>query len=342
MDSLMNRVSTNPSGESVRLWRTGLSTPTTAAADNFGTVATGWIRASEAGNYHFWTIGDDAVQLWIYGADGKPLGGSAVASTGNSSSRDQWNLVTRSAAVALEANKYYRVEVRFIELGGYEYLQVGYAKAGATVPTTPQAILGSTKAITTGATTQLSLVPDFVSKAMTVTLSTDLGGLIDVGRVGAKDSSATVGSVSVPNLMIQGDRTNTVTLIGSLVDIQSFLQTEGNLRYSVVKDSWLKVSLSSARMATTADGYKFTNVAYKSEASHAVRLWLNEASVLDSVVKTSKASASVDEIDSASVLTRMSLHSIGMEGEDFEGVLFGKWSSKRLNRSVRAVKVLSL
>jgi len=142
--------------------------------------------------------------------------------------------------------------------------------------------------------------------------------------------------------MIQGDRTNTVTLIGSLVDIQSFLQTEGNLRYSVVKDSWLKVSLTSALLSTTTDGYKFTNVAYKSEASHAVRLWLNEASVLDSVVKTSKASASVDEIDSASVLTRMSLHSIGMEGEDFEGVLFGKWSSKRLNRSVRAVKVLSL
>ena len=327
MENLMTRVSTNPSGESVRLWQTGLSTPTMAAADNFGMVATGWIRASEAGNYHFWTIGDDAVQLWIYGADGKPLGGSAVASTGNASSRDQWNLVTRSAAVALEANKYYRVEVRFIELGGYEYFQVGYAKAGATTPTTPQAILGTSS---TGTAAPLRLVPDFAGQAVTVTLSTDLGGLIDVGRVGAKDSSATVGSLSVPNLTIQGDRTNTVTLIGSLVDIQSFLQTEGNLRYSVVKDSWLKVSLTSARLSTTTDGFRFNNVVYKSEASHAVRLWLNGPSVLDSVVKISTASASVS--------TRMPLDSIGMDGGDFEGLLIGKWSSKRLNRSVRVAR----
>jgi hypothetical protein len=107
---------------------------------------------------------------------------------------------------------------------------VGYAKAGATAPTTPQAILGSTKPITTGATTPLLLVPDFAGQAMTLRLSAGVGGLIDAGRVGAKDSSATVGSATAPNLTIQGDRTDTVTLIGSMADIQTFLQTEGNLR----------------------------------------------------------------------------------------------------------------
>ena len=165
-----------------------------------------------------------------------------------------------------------------MELTGSEFFQVGYAKAGATAPTTPQAILGSIKPITTGAKTPLSLVPDFAGQALTVTLSAGVGGLIDAGRVGAKDSSATVGSVSVPNLAIQGDRTDTVTLIGSMADLQTFLQTEGNLRYSVVDDAWLKVGLTSARLATTTDGVKFTTAAYTAESVEAVRLLASVAS----------------------------------------------------------------
>jgi hypothetical protein len=170
------------------------------------------------------------------------------------------------------------VEVRFVELTGSEFFQVGYAKAGATAPTTPQAILGSTKPITTGAKTPLLLVPDFAGQAVTVTLNAGVGGLIDAGRVAAKDSSATVGSSAVPNLTIQGDRTDTVTLIGSMADLQTFLQTEGNLRYSVVADAWLKVSLTSARMATTTDGVKFTTAAYTAESVEAVRLLASVAS----------------------------------------------------------------
>lgn len=278
LDNLLTRVSTTPAGDSVRLWQTGLVTPTTTATDNFGTVATGWIRASEAGNYHFWTLGDEAVQLWIYGLDGQPMGGGIVASTTAATARDQWSRVTRSAAVALQANTYYRVEVRFVELTGGEFFQVGYAKAGATAPTTPQAILGSTKPITTGATTPLSLVPDFAGQAMTLRLSAGVGGLIDAGRVGARDSSATVGSATVPNLTIQGDRTETVTLIGSMADIQAFIQNEGNLRYSVVNDTWLKVSLTSARLATTTDGVKFTTAAYTAESAEALRLVASGAS----------------------------------------------------------------
>jgi hypothetical protein len=212
------------------------------------------------------------VQLWIYGLDGQPLGGTAVAQTTSSSTRDTWSQATRSAAVALQANTYYRVEVRFVESTGSEFFQVGYAKAGATAPTTPQAILGSTKPITTGAKTPLLLVPDFAGQAVTVTLSAGVGGLIDAGRVAAKDSSATVGSASVPNLTIQGDRTDTVTLIGSMSDIQTYLQTDGNLRYSVVNDAWLKVSLTSARLATTTDGVNFTTAAYTAESVEAVRL----------------------------------------------------------------------
>jgi hypothetical protein len=180
--------------------------------------------------------------------------------------------VTRSAAVALQANTYYRVEVRFIESTGNEYFQVGYAKAGVTAPSAPQAILGSAKPITTGASTPLSLVPDFAGQSVTVTLSAGVGGLIDAGRVGAKDASATVGGASVPNVTIQGDRTDTVMLIGSMSDIQAFLMTEGSLRYSVVSDSWLKVSLTSARLATTTDGVKFTTAAYTAEVVQAVRL----------------------------------------------------------------------
>jgi hypothetical protein len=276
--NLLTRISTTPAGDGVRLWQTGLAIPTTKAADNFGSVASGWILASEAGNYHFWTLGDEAVQLWIYGLDGQPLGGAAVAQTTSSSTRDKWSQATRSAAVALQANTYYRVEVRFVELTGSEFFQVGYAKAGATAPTTPQAILGSTKPITTGAKTPLLLVPDFAGQAVTVTLNAGVGGLIDAGRVAAKDSSATVGSASVPNLTIQGDRTDTVTLIGSMSDIQTYLQTDGNLRYSVVNDSWLKVSLTSARLATTTDGVKFTMAAYTAESVEAVRLLASVAS----------------------------------------------------------------
>jgi hypothetical protein len=293
LNNLLTRVSTTPAGDSVRLWQTGLVTPTTTAADNFGTVATGWIRASEAGNYHFWTLGDAAVQLWIYGPDGQPMGGGIVASTTATTARDQWSGVTRSAAVALQANTYYRVEVRFVELTGSEFFQVGYAKAGATAPTTPQAILGSTKPITTGATTPLLLVPDFAGQAMTLRLSAGVGGLIDAGRVGAKDSSATVGSATAPNLTIQGDRTDTVTLIGSMADIQTFLQTEGNLRYSVVNDTWLKVSLTSARLATTTDGVKFTMAAYTAESVEAVRLLASAASGSDSTGVARIASGSL-------------------------------------------------
>ena len=293
LNNLLTRVSTTPAGDSVRLWQTGLVTPTTTAADNFGTVATGWIRASEAGNYHFWTLGDEAVQLWIYGLDGQPMGGGIVASTTAATARDQWSRVTRSAAVALQANTYYRVEVRFVELTGGEFFQVGYAKAGATAPTTPQAILGSTKPITTGATTPLSLVPDFAGQAMTLRLSAGLGGLIDAGRVGARDSSATVGSATVPNLTIQGDRTETVTLIGSMADIQAFIQNEGNLRYSVVNDAWLKVSLTSARLATTTDGVKFTTAAYTAESVEAVRLLASAASGSDSTGTARSASGSL-------------------------------------------------
>jgi hypothetical protein len=292
LDNLLTRVSTTPAGDSVRLWQTGLVTPTTTAADNFGTVATGWIRASEAGNYHFWTLGDAAVQLWIYGLDGQPMGGGIVASTTAATARDQWSRVTRSAAVALQGNTYYRVEVRFVELTGSEFFQVGYAKGGATAPTTPQAILGSTKPITTGATTPLSLVPDFAGQAMTLRLSAGVGGLIDAGRVGTKDSSATVGSATAPNLTIQGDRTDTVTLIGSIADIQTFLQTEGNLRYSVVNDTWLKVSLTSARLATTTDGVKFTMAAYMAELAEALRLEASAASGSNSTGTARSASGS--------------------------------------------------
>jgi hypothetical protein len=69
-----------------------------------------------------------------------------------------------------------------------------------------------------------------------------------------------------------------VTLIGSMADLQTFLQTEGNLRYSVVADAWLKVSLTSARMATTTDGVKFTTAAYTAESVEAVRLLASVAS----------------------------------------------------------------
>jgi hypothetical protein len=63
-----------------------------------------------------------------------------------------------------------------------------------------------------------------------------------------------------------------VTLIGSMSDIQTFLAIDGNLRYSVVNDVWLKVSLTSARLATTTDGVKFTTAVYTAESVEAVRL----------------------------------------------------------------------
>jgi hypothetical protein len=82
-----------------------------------------------------------------------------------------------------------------------------------------------------------------------------------------------------------------VTLIGSVANIQAFLNTDGNLRYSVVNDAWLKVSLASARLATTTDGVRFTTVAYTAESVEAVRLVASAASGSGSTAVTRTVAA---------------------------------------------------
>jgi hypothetical protein len=244
-----------PAGDTVRLRQTEVSTANTSVANNFGAIASGWMLASVAGDYRFWAAADDVSQLWIYDADGNALGGGPVV-TSPYVVAGTWTNAPRSAAVRLEASTFYRFEVRFVEISGGEYFRVGYA-TGAN-PTTPQVILGATTPLVTGAATPISIMPDFAGSVVTVKLSAGTGSTLDVGRSGMLDKAWTLGTSTTPNLTIQGDRTDTVSLIGTLGNLQAFLQTEGIVKYSVLTDSVLKISVSAPSMPVTTNGTTFT------------------------------------------------------------------------------------
>jgi hypothetical protein len=143
-----------------------------------------------------------------------------------------------------------------VEISGGEYFRVGYA-TGAN-PTSPQAIVGASTPLVSGAATPLSIMPDFTGTVVTVRLSAGTGATLDVGRTGMLDKAWKIGASSTPNLTIQGDRTDTVSLIGTLANVQAFLQGEGNVRYSVLADSTLKISLTTASLPMTPNGTSFT------------------------------------------------------------------------------------
>ena len=254
--ALNGAAASKPAGDTVRLRQTEVSTPVTTVANNFGVIASGWMLTSTAGDYRFWAAADDVAQLWIYDADGNALGGGPVV-TSPYVVAGTWTNAPRSAAVRLEAATFYRFEVRFVDISGGEYFRVGYA-TGAN-PTTPQVILGATTPLVSGAATPISIMPDFAGSVVTVKLSAGTGSTLDVGRSGLLDKAWTLGASTTPNLTLQGDRTDTVSVIGSLSNIQAFLQTEGLLRYSVLTDSVLKISVSAPSMPATTNGTTFTN-----------------------------------------------------------------------------------
>jgi hypothetical protein len=255
LEALNAAAASKPAGDAVRLRQTDVSTPNTSVANNFGAIASGWMLASVAGDYRFWAAADDVAQLWIYDANGNALGGGPVV-TSPYVVAGTWTNAPRSAAVRLEAATFYRFEVRFVEIAGGEYFRVGYA-TGAN-PTTPQAILGAMTPLVTGAATPISIMPDFAGSVVTVKLTAGTGSTLDVGRSGMLDKAWTLGSSATPNLTIQGDRTDTVSLIGTLDNVQAFLRTESMLKYSVLTDSVLKISVSAPSMPVTANGITFT------------------------------------------------------------------------------------
>jgi hypothetical protein len=254
-------MSGKPSGDLVRLRQMEVGTPNTSAANTFGTVASGWMTTTATGDYYFWAPADDVAQLWIYDASGNAVDNGPVA-TSSAVAFGGWGNA-RSAAVRLEANRFYRFEVRHVEVQGSEYFRVGYALSATA--TAPQALLGATTPLASGAAAPISVMPDFAGSVVTVRLSVGAGGTLDVGRANKLDKAWTVGSASVANLTIQGDRTSSVTLIGSLMDIQAFLATEGNVRYSVRQDEVLKVSIVSASMPATTNGTSFATQALSVE-----------------------------------------------------------------------------
>ena len=255
LDALNSAAASRPAGDSLRLRQTDLSTPVTSLANNFGAIASGWMITKTSGDYRFWAAADDLAQLWIYDAGGNALGGGPVV-TSPLVTAGTWTNAPRSAAVRLEADTFYRFEVRFVEISGGEYFRVGYATG--VNPTTPQAILGATTPLVTGAATPISIMPDFTGSLVTVKLSAGAGSTLDVGRSGMLDKAWTLGTSTTPNLTIQGDRTDTVSLIGTLGNVQAFLQTEGLFKYSVLTDSALKISVSVPSMPVTTNGTTFT------------------------------------------------------------------------------------
>jgi len=255
LEALNAAATSKPAGDVLRLRQSEVSTPVTTVANNFGTIASGWMLTSTAGDYRFWAAADDLAQLWIYDANGTAIGGGPVV-TSPFVAAGSWTNAARSAAVRLEAGRFYRFEVRFVEIAGGEYFRVGYA-AGAN-PTTPQAILGASTPLVTGAATPISIMPDFAGSVVTVKLSAGTGNTLDAGRPGMLDKAWTIGTSSTPNLTLQGDRTDTVSVIGSLSNVQAFLQTEGILRYSALTDSVLRISVSAPSMPVTTNGTTFT------------------------------------------------------------------------------------
>jgi hypothetical protein len=255
LEALNSAAASRPAGDALRLRQTDLSTPVTSVANNFGVIASGWMITTAAGDYRFWAAADDVAQLWIYDASGKALGGGPVV-TSPFVTAGTWSNAPKSAAVRLEADTFYRFEVRYVEVSGGEYFRVGYATG--TNPTTPQAIVGSTTPLTAGASTPISIVPDLTGSVVTVKLNAGTGSTLDVGRPGMLDKAWTIGSSASPNLTLQGDRTDTVSLIGTFSNIQAFLQTEGNVRYSVLADSILKISVATASLPMTTNGTSFT------------------------------------------------------------------------------------
>jgi len=255
LEALNSAAASRPAGDALRLRQTDLSTPVTSVANNFGVIASGWMLTTAAGDYRFWAAADDVAQLWIYDATGKAMGGGPLV-TSPLVTAGTWTNAPRSAAVRLETGTFYRFEVRYVEVSGGEYFRVGYATG--TNPTTPQAIVGSTTPLTAGASTPISIVPDFTGSVVTVKLNAGTGSTLDVGRPGMLDKAWTIGSSASPNLTLQGDRTDTVSLIGTFSNIQAFLQTEGNVRYSVLADSILKISVATASLPMTTNGTLFT------------------------------------------------------------------------------------
>jgi hypothetical protein len=110
-------------------------------------------------------------------------------------------------------------------------------------------------------------VPDLAGSVVTVKLSAGVGSTLDVGRPGMLDKSWKVGTSALPNLTIQGDRTDTVSLIGTLDNLQTFLQTDGYVRYSVLTDSTLQMSITAPSIRTTNNETRTTTSNYILDSS---------------------------------------------------------------------------
>jgi hypothetical protein len=139
------------------------------------------------------------------------------------------------------ANNSYYMQVADIELGF----------AGTSIVQSPPATTGSQLAITNNGPL-FSLVPDLPSVAVTATLAVDASGFIDVAT-----------PASGAGITVSGDRTATVKLTGTLAALNTFLQTNGNVKISqnLLGDS-LTMSLSTASsVSTTTTGTSFTNSA---------------------------------------------------------------------------------
>ncbi len=121
-----------------------LDTLTTAVnvGDNYSRKVTGYLRAPVTGDYIFALLSDDDSRLYL-SSDENPGNLSQVAQLSGSRSAGDWNNSVKSAAISLEAGRFYYVELHHLEGGGGDHASVGWQVPGKSVEPIPSSAMTS-------------------------------------------------------------------------------------------------------------------------------------------------------------------------------------------------------
>lgn len=150
-------VSTAPTGTQVLTSLEG----TTNWKDNYGVRIRGYIVPTQTGSYTFRIAGDDNVELWLSTSDNAANKSRIAYHTAWTNSRE-WTKYPEqtSAAISLNANTKYYVEVLMKEGTGGDNLAVGWTGPGfSTITVIPGTNLARFEGGSTGGDTQAPTIP---------------------------------------------------------------------------------------------------------------------------------------------------------------------------------------
>ena len=142
--------------------------------DNYGARIRGYVCPPQDGSYTFEIAGDDACQLWL-STDDNPANKALVASVTGWTNPGEWTkyATQQSAPVTLLAGHRYYLEALHLEMGGGDFVAVGWTLPGGTV----EAPIAGAHLLPFG--TAATLLDDQVASAQSAqsarTLATDEG-----------------------------------------------------------------------------------------------------------------------------------------------------------------------